>query len=160
MGNAYVDRFIYDIKGEYLRIKFAAVFEERYPDITFTQRAVDIKLEAERAKIFSKGQELRVKKTDMDVLQDVAYKWNNEGHQDNFSHAAILRAFDECHTCTEVIRHICVEVYNSTKKSWDGVVLGDSRWTKIERSIENIRKAHKNKILYHLRCTGGSNGTQ
>ena len=64
-------------------------------------------------------------------LQDVAYNWKNAGHQDNFSHAAILRAFDEGHTCTEVIRHIRLEVYNSKNKSWDDVVLGDSMWTKI-----------------------------
>ena len=30
----------------------------------------------------------------------------------------------------------------------------------IERSIDRIRKAHKNKILDHLRVTGGRNGTQ
>ena len=51
-------------------------------------------------------------------------------------------------------------MYNSTKKPWDDVVLGDSRWTKIERSIDRIRKAHKNKRLDHLRGTGGRNGTQ
>ena len=107
-----------------------------------------------------KGQETRAKKKDMDALQDVADKWNNAGHQDNFSHASILRAFDEGHTCTEVIRHIRLEVYNSTKKPWDGVVLGDSRWTKIERSIDRIWKAHKNKRLDHLRGTGCRNGTQ
>ena len=46
----------------------------------------------------------------MDALQDVAYKWKNAGHQENFSRAAILRAFDEGHTRTEVIRHIRLEV--------------------------------------------------
>ena len=51
-------------------------------------------------------------------------------------------------------------MYNSTNKTWDGVVLGDSRWTKIERSIDRIRKAHENKRLDHLRDTGGSNGNQ
>ena len=63
----------------------------------------------------------------MDALQYVAYKWNNAGHQENFSHAAIIIAFDEGHTLTEVIRHIHLEVYNSTNKPWYGVVLGDSR---------------------------------
>ena len=43
---------------------------------------------------------------------------------------------------------------------WDNVVLGDYRWTNIERSIYRIRKAHKNKRLYHFRCTGGRNGNQ
>ena len=93
-------------------------------------------------------------------MQDVADKWNNAGHQDNVSRAAILRAFDEGHTHTEVIRHIRLEVYNSTKKPWDGVVLGDYRWTKIERSIYRIQKTHKNKRLDHLRVTGDRNGTQ
>ena len=51
-------------------------------------------------------------------------------------------------------------MYNSKNKPWDDVVLGDYRWTKIERSIERIWKAHKNKILDHLRVTGGRNGTQ
>ena len=51
-------------------------------------------------------------------------------------------------------------MYNSTKKPWDGVVLGDFRWTKIERSIDRIRKSNKNKRLDHLRGTGGRNGTQ
>ena len=51
-------------------------------------------------------------------------------------------------------------MYNSTKKPWDDVVLGDSRWTTIERSIDRIQKAHKNKRLYPLRGTGGSNGSQ
>ena len=67
---------------------------------------MDIKLEAERAKIFSKGQATRFKKKDMDALQDVSDKWKNSGHQDNFSRAAILKSFDEGHTRTEVIRHI------------------------------------------------------
>ena len=90
--------------------KFAAVFEDQYPNSTFSQRANDIKLEAERAKIFSKGQATRVTKKDMDALQDVADKWKNDSHQDNFSRAAILRAFDEGHTRTEFIRHIRLEV--------------------------------------------------
>ena len=77
MGNAYPDRVIYDRKREELRSKFTAVFEERCPDSTFSQRATNIKLEAERAKIFSKGQSTRVKKKDMDALQDVADKWKN-----------------------------------------------------------------------------------
>ena len=51
-------------------------------------------------------------------------------------------------------------MYNSTKKPWDDVVLGDFRWTKIERSIDRIWKAHKNKIFDHLRGIGGRNGTQ
>ena len=51
-------------------------------------------------------------------------------------------------------------MYNSTKKPWDDVVLGDSRWTKIECSIDRICKAHKNKRLDHFRGTGGRNGTQ
>ena len=89
----------------------------------------------------------------MDVLPDVAYKWKNAGHQENLSRAAILRAFDEGHTRTEVICHIRLEVYNSTNKPWDDVVLGDSRWTKIERSIDRIQKAHNNKRLDHLRGT-------
>ena len=135
MGNAYADRVIYDRKGEDPRGKFSDVFEERYPDSKFSQRATDIKLEAERAKIFSKGQATRVKKKGMEALQDVANKWNNAGHEDNFYRAAILRAFDEGHTRTEVIRHIRLEVYNLTKKPWDGVVLGVCRWTDIERSI-------------------------
>ena len=160
MGNASVNRVIYDRKGGELRRKFAAVFEERYPDSTFAQRATDIKLEYKRAKIFYKGQGTCVKKKDMDALQDVANKRKNYGHQDNVSCADILRAFDEGHTRTEVICHIRLEVYNSTKKTWDGVVLGDSRWTNIERSIYRIRKAHKNKILDPLKGTGGRNGTQ
>ena len=138
MGNAYADRVIYDRKGGELLSKFTTVFEERHPDSTFAQQATDIKLEAECAKIFSKGQATRVKKKGMDALQDVAYKWKNARHQDNFSLAAILRAFDEGHTRTEVIRHIHLEVYNSTKKPWDDIVLGDSRWMKIERSIDRI----------------------
>ena len=93
-------------------------------------------------------------------FQDVAYIWKNAGHQDNFSNAAILRAFDEGRTRTEVIHHIRLEVYNSTKKPWDDLVLGDSRWKKIECSIDSIQKAHKNKRLDHLRSTGGRNGTQ
>ena len=68
MGNAYANRVIYDRKGRELRSKFTTVFEERYPDSTFVQRATDIKLEAERSKIFSKGQATRVKKKDMDAL--------------------------------------------------------------------------------------------
>ena len=51
-------------------------------------------------------------------------------------------------------------MYNSTKKPWDDVVLGDSSWTKIERNIDSIRKAHKNKRLDHLGGTGGRNVTQ
>ena len=93
-------------------------------------------------------------------MQDVANKWKNAGHQDNLSRAAILGAFDGGHTRTEVIRNIRLEVYNSTKKPWDDVVLGDYMWTKVERSIYRIRKAHKNKILDHLRGKGGRNGTQ
>ena len=46
----------------------------------------------------------------MDALQDVAGKWKNASHQENLSRAAILRGFDEGHTHTEVIRHICLEV--------------------------------------------------
>ena len=46
------------------------------------------------------------------------------------------------------------------KQQYDDVVLGDSSWTKIEHSIDRIRKAHKNKRLDHLRGTGGRNGTQ
>ena len=160
MGNAYADRVIYDRKGEELRRNFTTVFEEQYPDSTFSQRATDIKLESERAKILSKGQATRVKKKGMDALKDFAYKWKNAGHQENFSNAAILRAFDEGHTRTEVISHIHLEVYNSTKKPWDDVVLGDSRWTDIERSIDSIRKAHKKNRLDHLRGIGGRNGTQ
>ena len=160
MGNAYADRVIYGRKGEELRSKFTNVFEEKYPDSTFSQRATDIKLKAERANIFTKGKATRVKNKKMDALQDVAGKWKNYGHQDNFSSADILRAFDEGHTHTEVICHIHLEVYNSTKKPRDGVVIGDSRWTKIERRIDRIRKAHKNKRLDHLRGTGGKNGTQ
>ena len=68
MGNAYADRVIYDIKGEELSSKFTNVFEEQYPDITFSQQATYIKLEAERAKIFPKGQAMRVKKKDMYAL--------------------------------------------------------------------------------------------
>ena len=160
MGNAYADRVIYDRKGEELCSKFTTVFEERYPDSTFSQRAMDIKLEAERAKIFSKGQATRVNKKGMDALRDVAYKWKNYGHQYNFSRADILRDFDEGYTCTGVISHVRLEVYNSTKKPWYDIVLGDSRWTKIERSIDRILKAHKNKRLDHLRGTGGRNDTQ
>ena len=74
MVNAYADHIIYDRKGEELLSKFITVFEERYPDSRFAQRDTDIKLEAERAKIFSKGQATRVKKKVMDALQDVAYK--------------------------------------------------------------------------------------
>ena len=96
----------------------------------------------------------------MDALKDVSDKWKNSGHQENFSRAAILRAFDEGHNRTEVIRHIRLEVYNSTKKPWDDVVLGNSRWTKIECSIDRILRAHNNKRLDHLRGTGGRNGTQ
>ena len=96
----------------------------------------------------------------MDALQYVANKWKNSVHQYNFSRADILRAFDEGHTRTKVIRYIRLEVYNSTKKPWNDVVLGDSSWTKIERSIDRIWKAHKNKILDHLRGTGGRNCTQ
>ena len=94
MGNAYADRVIYDRKGGELLSKFTTVFKERYLDSTFSQKATDIKLEAERAKIFSNGQATRVKKKVMDALQDVAYKWKNAGHQDNLSCAAIIRAFD------------------------------------------------------------------
>ena len=64
MGNAYADRFIYHRKGEELRSKFSTVFEERYPDSTFAQRATDIKLEDKRFKIFSEGQATLVKKKD------------------------------------------------------------------------------------------------
>ena len=110
MGNAYADCVIYNRKGEELLSKFTTVFEEQYPDSTFSQRATDIKLEAEQAKIFSKGQGTHVKKKVMDALQDVAYKWNNAGHQDNFSRAAILTAFYEGHTRTEVIFRIHLEV--------------------------------------------------
>ena len=46
------------------------------------------------------------------------------------------------------------------KQQYDDVVLGDSSWTKIERSIERIWKAHKNKRLDQLRGIGGRNGTQ
>ena len=81
MGNDYANRVIYGRKGGGLRRKFTTVFEERYPDSTFAQRATDVKLGAERAKIFSKGQATRVKKKDMDALQDVADKWKNSGHQ-------------------------------------------------------------------------------
>ena len=59
---------IYNRKGEELRSKLTTVFEERYPDSTFAQQDTDIKLEAERAKIFSRGQAMHVKKKDMDVL--------------------------------------------------------------------------------------------
>ena len=96
----------------------------------------------------------------MDALHDVADKWNNAGHQYNFSRAAILRAFDEVYTRTEVIHHIRLEVYNSTKKPWDDVVIRDFRWTKVERSIGRIQKEHKNNRLDHLRGTGGRNVTQ
>ena len=89
VGNAYDDRVIYDRKGEDLLSKFTTVFEDIYPDSTFFQQAMDIKLEAEQTKIFSKGQATRIKKKGMDALQDVAYKWKNTGHQDNFSRAAI-----------------------------------------------------------------------
>ena len=85
---------------------------------------MDIKLKAGQAKIFSEGQATRVNKKDMDALQDITNNWKNAGHQDNFSRAAIIRAFDEGHTRTEVICHIRLELYNSTKKPWDGVVLG------------------------------------
>ena len=68
MVNAYANRVIYNRKGEELRIKFTTVFEELYPNSTFSQQATDIKLEAERAKIFSKGQATRVKKKDMGAL--------------------------------------------------------------------------------------------
>ena len=110
MGSAYADRIIYDRKGGELRSKFTTVFEEQYPDSTFAQRATDIKLEAERANIFSKGQSTCIKKKDMDALQDVVDKWKNAGHQEKLSRAAILRAFDEGHTRTEVICHIRLEV--------------------------------------------------
>ena len=68
MGDAYANHVIYNRKGEELLSKFTTVFEERYPDSTFAQQATYIKLEAERAKIFSKGQATRVKKKDMDAL--------------------------------------------------------------------------------------------
>ena len=68
MGSAYANRIIYDRKGGELRSKFTTVFEEQYPNSTFSQRATDIKLEAERAKIFSNRQAMRVKKKDMDAL--------------------------------------------------------------------------------------------
>ena len=68
MGSAYADRIIYDRKGEDLRSKFTTIFEEWYLESTFAERATDIKLEAEQAKIFSKGEEMRVKKKDMDSL--------------------------------------------------------------------------------------------
>ena len=55
MGNAYADRIIYNRKGEELRRNLTTVFEEQYPNSTFAQRAMEIKLEAEWAKIFSKG---------------------------------------------------------------------------------------------------------
>ena len=61
MDNAYANRVIYDRKGEELCSKFTTVFEEQYPDITFAQQATDIKLKAERVKIFSKGQATRIK---------------------------------------------------------------------------------------------------
>ena len=51
-GNDYADRVICDRKWEELRSKFTSVFEEQYPDSTFSQQALDIKIEAERAKIF------------------------------------------------------------------------------------------------------------
>ena len=110
MGNAHSERVIYNRKGEELRSKFTIIFEEQYPNSTFSQRATDIKLEAGLAKIFSQGQATRVKKKDMDALQDIADKWKNAGHQDYFSCAAILRASDECHTHAEVIRYILIEV--------------------------------------------------
>ena len=56
--------------------------------------------------MFSQGQATRVKKKDVDALQDVDDKWKNAGHQYNFSRASILRDFDEGHIRTEVIRHI------------------------------------------------------
>ena len=65
IGNAHSDRVIYYIKGEELISKFTTIFEERYPDSTFSQRAMDIKLEAERARIFYEGQVTRVKKKGM-----------------------------------------------------------------------------------------------
>ena len=68
MGNAYTNRVIYDRKGEELCRKFTTVFEERYPDSTFSQQATDIKLESERAKIFYNWQATRAKKKDMDAL--------------------------------------------------------------------------------------------
>ena len=68
MSSAFADRIIYNRKGGELRSKFTTVFEEQYPDSTFDQRATDIKLEAERTKIFSKGQATRVNKKDMDAL--------------------------------------------------------------------------------------------
>ena len=77
MGNYYANRVIYDRKGEELCSKLTTVFEEWYPDSTFYQRAMDIKLEAERAKIFSEGQAARVKKKDMGAFQDLADKWKN-----------------------------------------------------------------------------------
>ena len=70
------------------------VFEELYPDSTFSQRATDIKLRAIRTKIFSKGKATCVKKKGVYALQDVAYKWNNACHQENFSCAAIIGALD------------------------------------------------------------------
>ena len=51
-------------------------------------------------------------------------------------------------------------MYNSTKKPWDDVVIGDSRCMNIERSIGRIWKSHKKKRLDHLRGTGGRNDTQ
>ena len=68
MGNASADHVIYERNGEELRSKFTAVFEEQFPDSTFAQRSTDIKLEAGRAEIFSKGRATRVKKKDMDAL--------------------------------------------------------------------------------------------
>ena len=68
MGNAYADRIIYYGNGGDLLSKFNTVFEDRYPDSTFSQQATDIKLEAERAKIFSKGQATRIKNNYMDAL--------------------------------------------------------------------------------------------
>ena len=68
MGNAYTDQVIYERNGEELRSKFTTVFEERYPDSTFAQEAMDTKLEAEWANIFSKGQATRAKKKYMYAL--------------------------------------------------------------------------------------------
>ena len=68
MGSAYANRIIYDRKGGELRSKFTTLFEEQYPNSTFAQRATDIKLEAERANIFSKGQATRIKKKNVDAL--------------------------------------------------------------------------------------------
>ena len=81
MGNDYANRVVCDRKGEELDSKFTTVFEERCPDSTFAQQVTDIKLEAEQADMFSKGQATRFKKTDMDALQYVANKWKNSVHQ-------------------------------------------------------------------------------